>query len=117
MAETLLIPREIATRQGSIIAERLRALGEHPCGAALADNGRTLAIGFEIIATEPKWRKTVEVPTAACSANEVHDQLNAWREKMRGRTGYRNRPSAPVRLAIEVFGLEAVTKALEHRSR
>ena len=114
MAESLIIPRSITNARAGVVAERLRALGEMPCGAALADNGRTLAIGFEIISAEPKWRKSVEVPVAACSAAEIHDQLNAWREKVRAEL-HQNKPGSAVRKAIEVFGLAAVERALEHR--
>jgi hypothetical protein len=98
------------------VCAQLREWGERPCGVSVVDGGAKVAIGFEIIAEGPKWRRAIEVSVGQCRANEVQDQLNAWREKVRADL-HRGRPSQVVRDAISQFGADAVLKALEHVSR
>ena len=95
---------------------QLESWGEQPYGVQALDGGALMAIGFWIIPDEPGWRKTIECGVFRCRADEIHDQLNAWREKTRQDLKHAM-PHPIIQKAINIWGREAVDKALEHRSR
>lgn len=98
------------------MCQKLEKWGEDTYGWQVLDGGALMAIGFNIIKAEPGWRKTIECGVFGSRAIEVHDNLNAWREKTREdlKRGF---PHPTIAKAVNIFGREAVDKALEHRTR
>lgn len=113
---SFVLPPLTARMLGDSCAAQLREWGEEAKSVSVLDNGAKIVIGFEIVSEPPKWRKTVEVKALQCNPANVHDQLNAWRERLREEIS-RGEPPQTVREAIQCFGAVAVNKALEHRAR
>lgn len=112
---TLVITRRAANDLGMRACAQLSLWGETPRRVTLLEEGAAIGFEFEIISAEPKWRKAFQVSPSQCGPEQLWDQINAWREKVRGdlRNGV---ASTIVRSVIQAHGIEAVSKALEHRS-
>ena len=112
----LIIPPKTIRTLAASVADTLWSWGEKPVGVSVIDEGRGLHIAFEIISEHPRWLRSVEVSAARCRADWVHDQLNAWRKRIRTNLE-RGQISGVTARAIETFGRARVEQAVAHRSR
>ncbi len=112
----IYLPPKVIAMIGAQACEQLKEWGESTYGVQPLDGGALMAIGFYIIEDEPVWRKTIECGVFRCRANEIHDNLNAWREKSRAdlKRGF---PHPVIAKAINIWGRDVVDEALAHRMR
>lgn len=93
------------------IVDGLKALGERPVWCEVIDDGRRIAIGFEIISKSPGWTKALHYEAAHATPQAVQQALNDWRKDKQKQIAI-GLPSGTVQGAIRTWGLPAVWSAL-----
>ena len=96
------------------IVDGLKTLGERPVWCEVIDDGRRIAIGFEIISKSPGWTKALHYEAAHATPQAVQQAINEWRKEKQKQIAI-GLPSGVVQNAIRHFGIQAVWKALTEK--